>query len=59
MNIIAVSLTQLGVCFAVVLLFEIETVTKDFRLKIDFVSFHLALSDFCQYISIVFFCLQW
>ena len=45
--------------FAVLLLFKIETVTKDFRLKIDFVSFHFTLTDFCQYISIVFFFLQW
>ena len=42
-----------GLCFAVLLPFKIETITKDFRLKIDFVSFHLTLSDFCLY----FYCI--
>ena len=40
--------------FAVLLLFKIETVTKDFRLKIDFVSFYLTLSHFCSY----FYCIR-
>ena len=42
-----------GLCFAVLLPFKIETITKDFRLKIDFVSFHLTLSGFCLY----FYCI--
>ena len=46
-------LTLARFLFAVLLLFKIETVTKDFRLKIDFVSFYLTLSDFCSY----FYCI--
>ena len=53
MNIIAVLLTLARFLFEVLLLSKIETVTEDFRLKIDFISFYLTLSDFCSY----FYCI--